>query len=317
MTAKYRVFEVTIIDLFGIQTVVNPELLATLEKPLRCEFEITKVVDSHLISTGFLKIYNLGTLKAAALDFREDPNGIKFGPRIKIRAGYTDEGVKTIFEGVVKRAQTYKSLPDYITEIELINDFYLVLNKPVTAIAVRGSTLAQLVIELIGKAGGKISAGQRSEINKNLGTVIYQSSEYIQTTLSTFFKQLEFGYPNSISFHYDDDGVVFIPVGKISESRFISTKVVSPLNGLIGSPKATEKGSSFNVKLDGAFRVYDICLVTSESLARFEFAPGGFAGTNRNLQQIIVELTHQGDNEDGPFETQVEAQFVENFAVVA
>lgn len=288
---------------------INPEITALLQPQVMIKFQVEKQVSSEP-NRASLEMYNLSDDHAASFDFKYDPYASIFGSRVTIQGGFLESGVKQLYSGVVTQGLTTEEGPDRITRIELQNILVELEKKQVKYTAVGGKTLkADAILSIIKSAGGIIQSGQEAAIRKNLNGAIFEANENIKGTLGSVLEKFSKGLPHRIVVYWDDAGVSFDPIGKVTSGR--TTKIVSEQTGLIGVPKITTHGIEYDTRLDGSYRINDPVTVISKATTRLNLAAGGPAGIERSGTTVVSKVIHSGDNRDGQFKTVVETRFID------
>lgn len=291
---------------------INPIASALLQPQVMIKFQIEKQVSSEP-NRAFLEMHNLSDAHANALDFRYDPYASVFGPRITITGGFFNQfgvpDVSQLYSGVVSQGLTTEEGPNRVTRIECLNVYYELMRRPVSYLAVEGTTKADAILAIIRNAGGIIEAGQDAAIRANLGGAVYDEDENIKGTLDSVLTKFSKGLQRRIVVYWDDAGVSFDPLGAIKAGRPV--KLVSEQTGLIGIPKATTSGFEYETRLDGSYRIGDPVKITSRATGRFFAAQGGPQNIERINTTSVSKVIHSGDNREGPFKTSISTKFLD------
>ena len=111
---------------------------------------------------------------------------------------------------------------------------------------------------------------------------------------------------------YEEDGVVRFSKIRASVDDRIEGVVISERTGMLGSPTETDDGVTVRTLLDPRLRLDTRIRIESSVLDR------GASGDAENIRAgevtlpgtvfKVVEVTHEGDNREGPFETTVQAR---------
>lgn len=308
---------------------INEKKLAKIRNQIFIKFQIEKQVSSEP-NVCNLEIYDLSDQHSSALDFKYDLNNNIFGPFITINGGYLEDGIKTMFKGVIVQAITVFEAPNYITRIQCQN-IAKETNKKWVEYQVSGSgamSKADVIIAIIKQVGGKIESSEELYIRTELGADIYKKDEVIKgrfgTIMSIFNKTLE----RKIFVNWDDAGVTFTPPGIAAIGRI--TKIIKEENGLINAPKVSQRGVDCDIRLNGDYRISDPVIIQSKTTSRLKLAadnslkvfdptqytaPGAIASQKSAIlysgKMVVTKIIHTGDNRDGDFKTSISSTFAD------
>jgi len=303
---RRRYIQVVITPLIGgTPIVINPITSALTQPQIYITGQIEKQISTNKITSASLELYNLNDLSSGSLDFKKDLNGVNTGALVQVFAGYLSDGLRLIFSGIVYDGSTSKIPPDYITRVNLKNNIFQLRRQRIKTVASKGQTKLSVLNTVLTQAKLTQTAGSSLYLNTVLGAAVFAEEEEIDETLDTFLKRFEQGLPGRVKFSFDDAGVSGYVAGQIDPLAV--PKIITPANGLIGSPEITPEGVVFKVNLDGSLRIGDPVILLSDSLYRL--AAGSNINIGRTTILAIVKVTHNIDNRDGEFSSTVVAYF--------
>lgn len=241
-------------------------------------------------NSGVIRVYNLPESARRALA-RPFPVQYPLGEPVItlfLRAGYVGAS-SLIFRGVVLRATSQRVGPDWITELEAMtavdqftkatlgpehsyeNTFALVIARQLAAVLNWGEPRISLEALTILMGGFERSIAFT-------GTAAGALRGYLR----------KYG----LEFTVDDDGLLIAPVNRAHDAAAADTAapVVSPLTGLIGTPRITRQGVDIRTLLNHSLRPMRRFLVESESVS------SSLSGSGMTADFFAKSVKHIGDN---------------------
>lgn len=249
---------------------------------------------------GTIDIYNLNESNETRIRER--------AVRVLLEAGYQG-AVEPIFDGVVRRVERQRVDLDRIVRVHVGGKISgaEVAGQGRRSVFVRGYETTVSVRELV--ADGVETLGLV------LGDISIIPEDAVETDFSyngdTQLMLRERLRPLGIEW-YEEDGVVRFSKIRASVDDRIEGVVISERTGMLGSPTETDDGVTVRTLLDPRLRLDTRIRIESSVLDR------GASGDAENIRAgevtlpgtvfKVVEVTHEGDNREGPFETTVQAR---------
>lgn len=266
-------------------------LLALRVEGLRMTFEINKDI-KPAANRAKIQIYNL------APDTRARIQELKY--EVILRAGYTDEEVDEIFHGDIISISHEKVEGDVITTIEghdgqtALRDSHSLLSYS------EGTSLSQILKDVAGSMGIPVKS---TDYQRLVGDQKFlQGFSFAGPTKDVLDKLTARG---GLEWSIQGNQVQIIKKGGVVPKALSQIPIVSPDNGLIGSPERLQRivGETPDKKPPG-------WRIKSSIIGRLE--PGGQIGLKseavpRATALRIQNVLHKGDTHDNDFFSLTEA----------
>lgn len=237
----------------------------------RIRFSVNKISEPTPNTTSIF-IYNLSSESRAL--FQQINN------TVELEAGYGDSP-ELIFRGNIQRTRTRKIGPDYVTQIEAGDGLFNYTNSRID-VSVGAGVNYKDVVKTLTDAFGLAKGEQTGIPSKQIlnGRVL---SGPVRDQLSQVLGS------EDLDWSIQDGGLVILPKNAASGTPAF---VLSPDTGLLGIPEQKDAGIEFKSLLMPKLRPFQSVVVLSKFIN----------GTYRCLN-----VTHDGDTFEGPWETKVEA----------
>lgn len=250
---------------------------------LRISFQVIKT-DTESANTASINIYNLAIDSSSKIGRK--------GNIIALRAGYEDEGVKSLFFGVVTKAVNRKTQTEVILEIECFDGIENIQEKLIS-ISYGIGTPAQQVFNDIVKAFGLPVTNTGFTITGQY-TNGYSFVGKAKDALTEVLKKSEYTWTIQ-----NQQLVIIIPGQSVQRTGLL----ISPKTGLINSPEFLEDVDDKTITEDTPKRLRIKSLLF----------PQLFPGAEMQLESSIINGTFRvekadakGDNWEGEFTTELE-----------
>lgn len=250
---------------------------------LDVSFEVTRTV-SLAANTAEFTVYNAKESTRNKV--------LTKGNNIICRAGYEDEGIKTIFIGNITEARSTKSGPDWVTEVKAasIRAIKDILEYTVISSSYSAGTRISRVIEDVANAANLVVSGTANASFTLLNGWVYAGSfrgamDYLKKVLN----------PRKLGIYVDNDEMVIYKLNN-KDSKFGST-YLTYTSGLIS---VESKGENEDGKKPVS--ITSILIPTMQPNGLVTVKTDQVSGT-----YIIEKVVHKGNNFGGDFVSEVEA----------
>ena len=264
---------------------------------LRMIFKVEKSLVGYP-NLANIKIHNLSENSRAKIE--ED------GLKVRLYAGYLDEGVPLLFDGDVINVVHMKQGPDWISEIFAGDGVNILSTATVNKTLPAGVSTDQIYDELVSQMQG-ISKGITEGLQNCLSG---KRSLLRELQLSGNVKDWLDKIAKDCGFEYSvNDGVIeTVPTGlPVSDE---SPVIINQDSGMLGSPERTEVGINVKnlllpgLKLGRTIKVESVSQKLNVGNLFFRKIP---PVRNQGIYRID-KLIHTGDTRDNPWETQISAR---------
>jgi hypothetical protein len=205
---------------------------------LRCTFKIEKGYQA--INFAQISIYNLSA--------KTDEQIIKRGMRVIVNAGYQNGSYGKIFDGdIFQPIREREENVDYKLTLHCMDGLSLLSNK-IVKVTVNAGINQRQIIEQIGKES--YDATQMGFITPDIDNKTLPRGKVFFGEPKKYLRQI--ALDNNAQF-YACDGQVHI--SKLTDVSTDEALVISPQNGLIGTPQQTDDGITFRCLLNPNIKV--------------------------------------------------------------
>lgn len=258
---------------------------SALIEGFRFSFTMRKT-DSEDPNSCVLNVYNLSETTRSRLEQLDD---FAF-----VRAGYTEaDNIETIFIGNVTDISTRYESPEIVTQVT-ISDGEKVINSKKVSVSYKAGAKAKQVIEDLTK---KIGLPVKVDLDKLGINQIFNTGFSFAGDAKTALKKV-CAY-SDLDWSIQNGELKFTIQGKSDGSKLVS---LSPQTGLIKTPekqKVKDNRRKDNKELDG-WKITSLLVPKAE--------PGGEVVvssriTGDNKVYKIIDVQHDGDTEEGNFQT--------------
>lgn len=285
-------------------------------KDLRFSFEIEKN-GNPTPNASKLKIYNLNATTRALI---ETPNNA-----VIVKAGYEQEiGAVTIFVGVVTRATTVRSGPDWITELELMDGVIAYRDSKISISFPAGTKATTVIAGVAARFGLPVKS-----LPYDASTKTYpQGFSFVGRIREAMDKACRFA---GMEWSIQNQEIQVINKGGLATKTAI---VLTPDTGMIGSPEPEAKTMSEKAAGEAGIKTNTAGVVKKQvkdekgevktrleirgykvkSLLQPSIYPGGYVKINsaniKNQFFRVEDVKHVGDTGGGDWQTEITVRFI-------
>jgi len=256
---------------------------------LKITFRIEKT-DSSEMNTSTIKIYNLTQETSSKVTVADN--------HIQLRAGYKDETIAAIFFGIVVDGRRYKEGEDYITELKVQDGRSEVMGTPIS-ISYSKDVAATTVVEDILNAIGLPYKGQENipsgETYPSGFAHIGMATDALRKVLNRF----------DLTYTIQNEMLYILKEGEAADQTGLR---LTPNTGLLTLPqpisdKTTEDNPEAEAKNGWKFTAMLFPELLPGAACKIESST--FTG-----DLLIHKTIYDGDNWDGPFKIDIEAEAI-------
>jgi len=253
---------------------------------LRISFKIEKS-DSENLNTSVIKIYNLSAETSSKVTVA--------GNHIELKAGYKDETIGSVFFGDVVDGYRHKEGEDYITEIKVQDGRTAYMNSRVSlsyAKDTSASTIAKDILSAIGlpfKGDDKIPG----ETYPAGFAYIGMATKGLQKILGRF----------ELTFTIQNEMLYILKEGEAADKTGLR---LTPETGLLKIPQPISDKTSDDDNETEAVNGWKFTTMLFPQLI-----PGAACNVDASTfsgDVLIHKASYEGDNWDGPFQIEIEAE---------
>lgn len=265
--------------------------------PFRCIFKTEQKLESAHTTLCTLAVYNLNAITEGEI--------LTDGFQISIEGGYAEGQYGEIFTGDI--VQVYRNREngiDYRLEIVALRSSAPFDVQYTRTTIAAGSSPRQIIWAIVNGMQKPMGVG---EISKDLEEGSLPRGKVLFGTPSKYLRDLCVG--NGANFWQDENGKLTV---KKVEDEIPANKclVLTPITGLVGTPKYTDNGIQIDMLLDPRVKLYTLIKIDNEIIQRQPIKIDqnqdiNKAGGNSQLPQQyqfdqtgeyqVASVSHQGD----------------------
>lgn len=250
---------------------------------LRCTFVIEKKAIQS-VNYASIAIYNLSRDTEAAV--------IREGSRVMVEAGYENGVYGNIFDGeLFQPMRDRENVVDYKLSLHCIDGMIATDMNFINKVLEAGYNYKETIIAMAKNTRTPIPMGHISEDIKTgksiRGKVIFGDWRD---------KAREIALDNGAQFYINDGKLQFMKVTDTSKGQSL---VISPENGLIGTPVQTEHGFNFRCLLNPNIQLKNPCMsikLDNSFIQQQKATQGEYISMlDQDMYGIVIGVTHTGD----------------------
>ena len=252
-------------------------------KDLKITFNVVKT-NKESVNRATVQIYNVSAVSAVSIG--------KEKSKILIRAGYEDEGIKTVFFGDVTRSTIRSIGSDSILDIEGSDGGIAISEKNVSISFSPGSAVSAVIDEIVSKLGLTVSG-----VSVPIAKQYVNGYQYIGKAVGALSQVTAFA---GKKWTIQNNQILIYTEG---EALTKSVAVINQNTGLLDSPEPIFDKQDSQKKVPKRWKVKSLLLpqiaVGSEVRVESTAIKGSF---------VVEAVEHNGDNIDGDFMSEMEVR---------
>lgn len=249
---------------------------------IECRFQVEKMA-SAMMNKATVDICNLTADDIKYLtSYTSEWMAVQQHKRIRIWAGYEDDGVALIFDGDITEAKP-TGIEDQWLNCKAMSGYYN--NKQLISTTIQGEQTIQQICNEVASSLGLVLNFQAQQ-TKKIKNFSYTGDK------TKIIKELNL-LGDIIA--YEDDGVLYV-IDQGQPRQDVGIRIINENSGMIGNPEPNAMGVELKVLLDNTLKINQQIRLESKSIPA------------ANGDYFIYELIHEGDLRGNDFYSKIKCR---------